>query len=86
MKFKLRCVKSASLYQPPPAPTSGNYVVKMSKELTIRSRAQTRQWTLKHELGGGSENGERAEVPQFKFLDSSFFITLFLMPEVRASG
>ena len=79
-------MKSASLYQPSPAATSDNYVVKMSKELTIRSRAQTRQWTLKQELGGGSESGERAEVPQFKFLDSSFFITLFLMPGVRASG
>lgn len=79
-------MKSASLYQPPPAPTSGNCVVKMSKELTIRARAQTRQWTLKHELGGGSGSGERAEVPQFKFLDSGFCITLFLTPGVWASG
>lgn len=71
LKFKLGCMKSASLYQPPLAPTSGNYIVKMSKELTIRSRSQTRQWTLKYDLGGGSGSRERAEVPQFQF-DSGF--------------
>lgn len=79
-------MKSASLYQPPPATTIGNHVVKMSKELTIRSRAQTRQWALKYDLGGGSGSRERAEVPQFKFLDSDFCITLSLVPGVRASG